>query len=132
MFFKDKSNLYDMSKIMSGTCVYRYMFVVNWMVFFLGIFIHLFLKVHKSVLRKITGSVVFLRGLWHQSMRQVSYHSKTLLHRHEAQARLWFVRLLMKNNKRNKHFNNCSYSLFPLMNSFSKQSLGGILQKRCS
>ena len=41
-----------------------------------------------------------------------SYYSKTFLHRNQAQARLWFVRLLFKNNKRNdKCFNNHSYSL---------------------
>ena len=41
-----------------------------------------------------------------------SYYSKTFLHRNQAQPRLWFVRLLFKNNKRNdKCFNNHSYSL---------------------
>ena len=40
-------------------------------------------------------------------MRKSSWHSKTLLHRNQAQARQWFARLLFKNNKKNnKHFNN--------------------------
>ena len=48
-----------------------------------------------------------------------NYHSKTFLYRNQAQARLWFTRLLFKNNKRNdKRFNICRYSLFLLMNIF--------------
>ena len=59
-------------------------------------------------------------------MRNVSYHSKFLPHKNQSQARLFF-----KNNKRiNKHFNNCSYSLFFLMKIFQKQLLGGIQQKK--
>ena len=53
------------------------------------------------------------------SLRKVSYHSKTLLHRNQAQARLWFA---IKNNKRNnKPFNNLGYSLISLMNIIYKQ-----------
>ena len=64
-------------------------------------------------------------------MRKSSHHSKTLLHRNQAQARLWFARLLFKNNKRNnKHFNNHSYSLSFLMNIFYKQWIRGVLQKK--
>ena len=40
-----------------------------------------------------------------ESMRKSSYHSKTLFHRNQAQARLWFARLLFKNKRNNKHFN---------------------------
>ena len=43
------------------------------------------------------------------------------------------MRLLFKNYKRNdKHFDNCGYSLFFLMNIFYKQSFGGVLQKNVS
>ena len=64
-------------------------------------------------------SMIFLSCLWRQSMRKVSYHSKTLLHRNQAQERLWFARLLFKNNKRNDNrFNNRSCSLFFLVNMF--------------
>ena len=38
---------------------------------------------------------VYNVNLW----EKVSYHSKTLLHRNQAQERLWFARLLFKNDK---------------------------------
>ena len=67
------------------------------------------------------------------SMRKSSYHSKTLFHRNQAQASLWFARPLFKNNKRNiKHFKNLSYSLFFLMNIFYNESIRGVFQESCS
>ena len=70
-----------------------------------------------------------MRRLLCQSMRNVSYHSKTLLHRNQAQARLCFVRLLCKNNKRNnKGFNICGYVCIILLN---EHLLEAVVQ-RCS
>ena len=54
-------------------------------------------------------------------MRKSSYHNKTLLHRNQAESRLWFARLICKNKGSNKYFNNHRYSLFFLMNIFVNQ-----------
>ena len=48
-------------------------------VFFFNVFINHFQKIHRNVLHKITIDLLFLRSLLCQSMRKVSYHSKTFV-----------------------------------------------------
>ena len=64
---------------------------------------------------------------------KVSYHSKTLLHRNQAQARLWFARQLFKNAREMIKVLTyvVIYALFFLMSIFWRQSFGSVLE-RCS
>ena len=124
-FFKDKTNLYNMYKIKlhkTSKCLwppYKHMFVVE--SFFFDIFINHFPRIPRSVLRKITIDLLYFWNAYGcQSIRNVRYHSPTLLQRNQAQARPWFVRLhfLKKKKRNNKCFDNRHYSLFFLMNIF--------------
>ena len=40
-----------------------------------------------------------MRRLWRQSIRKVNYHSRTLLHRSQVLARLWFMKLPFKKTR---------------------------------
>ena len=69
VFFKDKTNLYNMCKIKLHKTskfvwpVYIDEFVVKW-VFFFDVFINHFLKIHKSVLHKITIDVLYFLDVY--------------------------------------------------------------------